>query len=49
MPIEVQGGPLRLFSQDEFHEWDHTVMGITFQIHNQFGRFLDEILVTLSK
>ncbi len=44
MPIEVQGGPLRLFSQDDFHELDHAVMGITFQIHNQFGRFLDELL-----
>jgi len=44
MPIEVQGGPLRLSSQDDFHELDHAVMGIIFQIHNQFGRFLDELL-----
>ena len=44
MPIEIQNGPLRVFSQDEFHELDHAVMGVSFQIHNQFGRFLDELL-----
>jgi GxxExxY protein len=44
MPIETEGGPLRVFSQDEFYELDHAVMGITFKIHNQFGRLLDELL-----
>jgi GxxExxY protein len=44
VPVEVQGGPLRLFSQDDFQELDHTVTGITFEIHNEFGRFLDELL-----
>jgi GxxExxY protein len=44
MPIEVEGGPLRLISQNEFQELDYAVMGIVFQIHNQFGRLLDEWL-----
>ena len=44
MPIEVEGGPLRVFSQDEFHRVDRAVMGIVFEVHNEFGRFLDEIL-----
>lgn len=44
MPIEVEGGPLRVFSQDEFHELDHAVMRIVFDVHNEFGRFLDELL-----
>jgi GxxExxY protein len=44
VPIEIQGGPLRVFSQDEFHELDHAVMAITFRVHNQFGRLLDELL-----
>ena len=44
MPIEVERGPLRVLSQDEFHEVDRAVMRIVFDIHNEFGRFLDELL-----
>ena len=44
MPIEVEHGPLRVFSQDAFHEVDRAVMRIVFDIHNEFGRFLDEYL-----
>lgn len=44
MPIEVEGGPLRVFSQAEFEELDWVVMRIVFDVHNQFGRFLDELL-----
>lgn len=44
MPIEVEGGPLRVYSQEDFHELDRAVMGIAFDIHNEFGRFLDELL-----
>jgi GxxExxY protein len=44
MPIEVQGGPLTVYSQDQFHELDHEVMGIVFGIHNEFGCLLDELL-----
>jgi len=44
MPVEVERGPLRVFSQDQFHALDRVVMGITFQVHNEFGRFLDELL-----
>jgi len=44
MPVEIEHGPLRAFSQDEFHELDHKVMGIVFGIHNEFGRFLEELL-----
>lgn len=44
MPIEVERGPLRVFSQDDFHELDRAVMRIVFDVHNQFGRFLEELL-----
>ena len=42
MPIEVEGGSLRAFSQPEFTELDRVVTGLAFQIHNQFGRYLKE-------
>lgn len=41
MPIEVDS-EIRVFSQDEFHTMAHRVLGITFGIHNEFGRLLDE-------
>ena len=44
MPIEVEGGPLRVFSQEEFQELDYEVMGIVFDVHNEFGRLFDELL-----
>ena len=44
MPISVHGGDLRALTQDEFHAVDRVVMGITFKVHNQFGRLLDELL-----
>lgn len=44
MPIEVEGGPLRSFSQEDFYELDQVVMGITFRVHNEFGRFFDELV-----
>ena len=44
MPIEVQGGPLRVFTQDEFHDIDRAAMRIVFDVHNEFGRFLDEVI-----
>lgn len=44
MPIEVEHGPLRVLTQDEFHEVDRAVMRIVFDVHNEFGRFLDELL-----
>ncbi len=44
MPIEVEGGALRAYSQEEFQGVDYAVMGIVFDVHNQFGRFLDELL-----
>jgi len=43
VPIEVNG-EIRRFSQDEFYEVDYAVMGVIFDVHNRFGRFLDEYL-----
>jgi GxxExxY protein len=43
MPIEVSTRIL-LLGQDEFHALDRKLMGIVFDVHNQFGRFLDEEL-----
>ncbi len=41
MPIEVDS-EIRIFSRDEFHSLAHRVLGIVFQIHNEFGRLMDE-------
>lgn len=41
MPIEVDS-EIRIFTRDEFHALAHRVMGITFGVHNEFGRLLDE-------
>jgi GxxExxY protein len=43
MPIEVQS-EIRGLNQEEFHELNHRVLGVIFGIHNDFGRFLDEVL-----
>lgn len=41
MPIEVDS-EIRIFNQAEFHSLAHRVLGITFGVHNEFGRLLDE-------
>lgn len=41
MPIVVSS-PVRVHTQDEFHEVDRRVMAAAFDIHTEFGRFLDE-------
>ncbi len=43
MPIECS--PLiKRFTQDEFNFVHAKLMGILFDVHNEFGRFLDEVL-----
>jgi hypothetical protein len=34
--------PVRRISQGEFQELWYAVMGVVFEIHNEFGRFLRE-------
>lgn len=41
MPIEVDS-EIRVFTRDEFHSLAHRVLGIAFDIHNEFGRLLNE-------
>ncbi len=41
MPIEINS-EIHVFTQEEFHSLAHRVMGITFGIHNEFGRLLEE-------
>ncbi len=41
MPIEVDS-EIRIFDRDEFHSLTHRVLGIAFDVHNEFGRLLDE-------
>jgi len=43
MPI-VPSVEIRIFTQEEFHDVDRRVMGVVFDAHNDFGRFLDEVL-----
>jgi GxxExxY protein len=43
MPIEV-ATKIHVLGQEEFHALDRRLMGIVFDVHNQFGRFLDEEL-----
>ena len=43
MPIEV-ATKIHVLGQEEFHALDRKLMGIVFDVHNQFGRFLDEVL-----
>ena len=43
MPIDVATRITGL-GQEEFHALDRQLMGIVFEVHNQFGRFLDEEL-----
>ena len=41
MPIDVDS-EIRVFDRDEFHALAHRVLGIAFDVHNEFGRLLDE-------
>lgn len=43
MPIEVSV-PIDVFNQEQFHALDRRVMRIVFDVHNEFGRLLDEKL-----
>lgn len=43
MPIHVSR-PIEVFDQERFHQVDKHVTGLAFEIHNQFGRYLDEKL-----
>ena len=43
MPIEV-ATKIQMLEQEEFHALDKNLMGVVFDVHNQFGRFLDEAL-----
>jgi len=44
MPIAVQNGPVKVFSQDDYKDVSYRVMAHIFEIHNEFGRFLTEFL-----
>ena len=41
MPIEVSTA-IQTISQDQYHQIDRQVLGIAFDIHNKFGRLLEE-------
>ena len=43
MPITI-ATPIRIYTQDEFHALDRRIMGVVFEVHNEFGRLLDERL-----
>lgn len=43
MPIEIPSD-IRALDQEEFHALDRKLMRIVFDVHNEFGRFLDEKL-----
>ncbi len=43
MPITTSA-PITVFDQPAFHLVDEVVTGIAFDVHNQFGRYLDERL-----
>jgi hypothetical protein len=43
MPIEVDS-EIRVLSENEFHALAHRVMGVVFDVHNDFGRLLEENL-----
>src|SRR2546428_10604551 len=43
MPIHTSV-PIEVIDQESFHEVDKRVTGIAFDIHNEFGRYLDERL-----
>lgn len=41
MPITT-ALPINVFDQEAFHQVDRVVTGLAFDIHNEFGRYLDE-------
>lgn len=41
MPIHT-AVPIQVFDQETFHQIDRKVTGLAFDIHNEFGRYLDE-------
>ena len=41
MPIEVDS-EIRIFSEEEFHALAHRIMGVVFDVHNDFGRLMEE-------
>ncbi|HEU0038594.1 MAG TPA: GxxExxY protein [Verrucomicrobiae bacterium] len=43
MSIEV-ATEIRVLGQEEFHALDRKLMAVVFDVHNEFGRFLDEAL-----
>jgi GxxExxY protein len=43
MPIAIST-EIQVFSQQEFHAVDRRVMGVVFEVHNEFGRLLEEEL-----
>ncbi len=43
MPI-ITSAPITIFDQPTFHLVDEVVTGIAYDVHNQFGRYLDERL-----
>lgn len=43
MPIWTSS-PIKVIDQETFHRIDHQVTGLAFDIHNEFGRYLDEKL-----
>ena len=43
MPIQTSG-PIAIFDQEAFHVVDKLVTGVAFDIHNEFGRYLDRRL-----
>lgn len=43
MPIEVKSN-IKILEQQEFHALAAKLLGIVFDVHNEFGRFLDEKL-----
>ena len=43
MPIEVSAR-IQACDQEEFHALDRQIMGVVFEVHNEFGRLMDEDL-----
>jgi GxxExxY protein len=41
MSIEVDS-EIRIYSEEAFHELAHQVMGVAFDVHNDFGRLMEE-------
>ncbi len=41
MPIWTSS-PIKIIDQETFHQIDRKVTGLAFDIHNEFGRYLDE-------